>query len=141
MAVPFAILLPALAYLFMQGGLQAFDGLGLTSWGSMDSYTLTAIPLFILMAECIQASGLGFRVYGGLARMFPAHAGWTDPDQHHWLCLVCGGQRIKHCDRRCSGQRRATTATQCAQLRPQAIDRIARSGRNGSASCFRRASR
>jgi len=70
MAVPFAILLPGLSYLFMQGGLQAFDGLGLTSWGSMDSYTLTAIPLFILMAECIQASGLGFRVYGGLARMF-----------------------------------------------------------------------
>lgn len=70
MAVPFAILVPALAYLFMQGGLSAFNGIGLTSWGSMDSYTLTAIPLFILMAECIQASGLGFRVYGGLARMF-----------------------------------------------------------------------
>ncbi|NKJ48528.1 C4-dicarboxylate ABC transporter [Burkholderia sp. SG-MS1] len=70
MAVPFAILVPALVYLFMQGGVAAFSGIGLTSWGSMDSYTLTAIPLFILMAECIQASGLGFRVYGGLARLF-----------------------------------------------------------------------
>jgi C4-dicarboxylate transporter DctM subunit len=70
MAVPFAILVPALAYLYMQGGVAAFGGIGLTSWGSMNSYTLTAIPLFILMAECIQASGLGYRVYGGLARLF-----------------------------------------------------------------------
>lgn len=69
MAVPFAILLPAFVYLYLQGGLAAFNGLGLVSWGSMDSFTLTAIPLFILMAEFIQQSGLGFRVYNGLARL------------------------------------------------------------------------
>ena len=69
MAVPFAIMLPAMLYLFLQGGLAAFNGLGLVSWGSMDSYTLTSIPLFILMAEIIQQSGLGYRVYGGLSKL------------------------------------------------------------------------
>jgi tripartite ATP-independent transporter DctM subunit len=69
MAVPFAIMLPAIVYLFLLGGLPAFNGLGLVSWGSMDSYTLTSIPLFILMAEIIQQSGLGYRVYGGLSKL------------------------------------------------------------------------
>ena len=69
LAVPFAIMLPAMLYLFLQGGLAAFNGLGLVSWGSMDSYTLTSIPLFILMAEIIQQSGLGYRVYGGLSKL------------------------------------------------------------------------
>ena len=69
MAVPFAIMLPAIVYLFLLGGLPAFNGLGLVSWRSMDSYTLTSIPLFILMAEIIQQSGLGYRVYGGLSKL------------------------------------------------------------------------
>ncbi|CAO3436346.1 TRAP transporter large permease [Azospirillum doebereinerae] len=69
MAVPFAIITPAVVYLYMQGGFAALNGLGLVSWGSMNSDTLSSIPLFILMAEFIQQSGLGFRVYGGLARL------------------------------------------------------------------------
>ena len=69
MAVPFAIMTPAIVYLFMQGGFAALNGLGLVSWGSMNSDTLSSIPLFILMAEFIQQSGLGYRVYGGLARL------------------------------------------------------------------------
>ena len=69
MAVPFAILLPGIVYLWMQGGMGALHGLGLVSWGSMDSYTLTAIPLFVLMAEFLQGSGVGLRVYNGLARL------------------------------------------------------------------------
>ncbi len=36
-------------------------GVGLASWGSTDSYTLTAIPLFVLLAEVLQGSGLGLR--------------------------------------------------------------------------------
>ncbi|SCK19265.1 TRAP transporter, DctM subunit [Variovorax sp. HW608] len=67
MSVPFAILLPGVLYLYLQGGVGALHGLGLASWGSMDSYTLTAIPLFVLMAEMLQTSGLGRRVYGGLS--------------------------------------------------------------------------
>jgi tripartite ATP-independent transporter DctM subunit len=69
MAVPFAILLPAMFYLYLQGGFAALNGLGLVSWGSMDSFTLTAIPLFLLMAEFIQRSGLGFRVYAALSKL------------------------------------------------------------------------
>ena len=62
MAVPFAILLPGMLYLYLQGGLGALHGLGLTSWGSMDSYTLTSIPLFVLMAEILQGSDLADRL-------------------------------------------------------------------------------
>jgi tripartite ATP-independent transporter DctM subunit len=69
MAVPFAITLPALIYLLLQGGLVSLKGLGLVSWGSMDSFTLTAVPLFILMAEILQASGLSARIYRGLAKL------------------------------------------------------------------------
>jgi len=35
----------------------------------MNSFTLTAIPLFILMAELMQRSGLSFRIYRGLAKV------------------------------------------------------------------------
>src|SRR3546814_3388021 len=35
----------------------------------MDAYTLTAIPLFVLMAELLQGSGVGMRMYGGLSRL------------------------------------------------------------------------
>jgi C4-dicarboxylate transporter, DctM subunit len=69
MAVPFAIAVPALLYLLLQGGVGALKGLGLVSWGSMDSFTLTAIPLFILMAEILQSSGLSSRIYRGLAKL------------------------------------------------------------------------
>jgi tripartite ATP-independent transporter DctM subunit len=67
MAIPLAILVPGVIYLFLQGGLPALKGLGLVSWGSMNSFTLTAIPLFMLMAEILQRSGLSQRVYRGLS--------------------------------------------------------------------------
>lgn len=69
LAVPFAIAVPALVYLVLHGGVPALKGLGLVSWGSMNSFTLTAIPLFILMAELIQRSGLSHRTYVGLAKL------------------------------------------------------------------------
>lgn len=69
MTIPFAITVPALLYLLLHGGPVALKGLGLVSWGSMDSFTLTAIPLFILMAEILQESRLSLRVYRGLARL------------------------------------------------------------------------
>jgi C4-dicarboxylate transporter, DctM subunit len=69
MAVPFAIAIPGLIYLMMHNGLAALKGLGLVTWGSMNSFTLTAIPLFILMAELMQRSGLSFRIYRGLAKV------------------------------------------------------------------------
>jgi len=69
MAVPFAIAVPGVIYLLMQNGLTALKGIGLVTWGSMNSFTLTAIPLFVLMAELMQRSGLSFRIYRGLAKM------------------------------------------------------------------------
>ncbi len=69
MAVPFAIAVPGVFYLLLQGGLPALRGLGMISWGSMNSFTLTAIPMFILMAEVLQQSGLSFKIYRGLSRL------------------------------------------------------------------------
>jgi C4-dicarboxylate transporter DctM subunit len=66
MTIPFAIGVPAVAYLLFQGGLPSLRGLGLVSWGSMNSFTLMAIPLFILMAELMQRSNLTLRIPGGL---------------------------------------------------------------------------
>ena len=46
MAVPFAIAVPGVVYLLLQNGLTSLKGIGLVTWGSMNSFTLTAIPLF-----------------------------------------------------------------------------------------------
>src|SRR5712691_7342489 len=69
MAVPFAIAVPALFYLLLQGGLPALNSLGLVSWGSMNSFVLTCVPLFMLMAEILRVSGLSGRIYSGLAKL------------------------------------------------------------------------
>jgi tripartite ATP-independent transporter DctM subunit len=69
MAVPFAIAVPAIVYLLMQGGFDALNGLGLMSWGSMNSFALTAVPLFMFMADILSVSGLSNRIYNGLAKL------------------------------------------------------------------------
>jgi tripartite ATP-independent transporter DctM subunit len=69
MPVPFAIVIPAVIYLFLQGGLAALNSLGLVAWGSMNVFALTAVPLFMFMAEILSASGLSTRIYGGLAKL------------------------------------------------------------------------
>src|SRR6267378_122365 len=69
MAVPFAIAVPALFYLLLQGGFPALNSLGLVAWGSMNSFVLTTVPLFMLMAEILSVSGLSNRIYNGLAKL------------------------------------------------------------------------
>jgi C4-dicarboxylate transporter DctM subunit len=69
MAVPFAIAVPAVIYLLMQGGFAALNGLGLMSWGSMNTFALTAVPLFMFMADILSVSGLSNRIYNGLAKL------------------------------------------------------------------------
>src|SRR5436305_9416619 len=69
MPVPFAIAVPAVVYLLMQGGFDALSGLGLMSWGSMNTFALTAVPLFMFMAEILRISGLSSRIYGGLSKL------------------------------------------------------------------------
>jgi C4-dicarboxylate transporter, DctM subunit len=69
MPVPFAIAVPAVIYLLMQGGFTALNGLGLMSWGSMNTFALTAVPLFMFMADILSVSGLSNRIYNGLAKL------------------------------------------------------------------------
>src|SRR5215831_6107461 len=69
MAVPFAIAVPAIFYLLLQGGLPSLNSLGLVSWGSMNSFVLTCVPLFMLMAEILRVSGLSGRIYRGLSKL------------------------------------------------------------------------
>jgi len=69
MAIPFAIAVPGVIYLLMQAGPSALKAIGLVTWGSMNSFTLTAVPLFVLMAEVMQRSGLSWRIYRGLSRL------------------------------------------------------------------------
>jgi C4-dicarboxylate transporter DctM subunit len=69
MWIPFAVGIAALAYLLHAGGIPSLTSLGLVSWGSMNSFTLTAIPLFILMAEILLESGLSQRIFRGLSQV------------------------------------------------------------------------
>lgn len=69
MTIPFAIMVPSVVYLLLHAGLPGLKGIGLVSWGSMNSFTLSAIPLFILMAEILQESRLSLRVYHGLSKL------------------------------------------------------------------------
>src|SRR5262249_18750449 len=69
MAVPFAIAVPAMFYLLLQGGLTSLNSLGLVAWGSMNSFVLTCVPLFMLMAEILRVSGLSKRIYSGLSKL------------------------------------------------------------------------
>jgi tripartite ATP-independent transporter DctM subunit len=67
MWVPFAIGAAGLVSIFLTDGFSGFRALGIVTWGTANSFTLTAIPLFILMAEILQVSGVGQRFYRGLA--------------------------------------------------------------------------
>lgn len=69
MAVPVAIGVPAALFMYLHGGTEAFNGLGFIVWGSMNSFTLTAVPLFIFMAEILGVSGLSKRIYIGLSTL------------------------------------------------------------------------
>jgi len=67
MWLPFAIGAVGLVSIYMTDGWVGFRALGLVTWGTVNSFTLTAIPMFILMAEILQASGVSTRFYQGLA--------------------------------------------------------------------------
>ena len=98
MAVPFAIAVPAVFYLLLQGGLPSLNSLGLVSWGSMNSFVLTCVPLFMLMAEILRVSGLSSRIYTGLAKLVAKLPGGLLADQYRRLRDLCFGERIEHRD-------------------------------------------
>jgi tripartite ATP-independent transporter DctM subunit len=67
---PFAIGIAGAIALFEVGGWNTFRAFGLVTWGTTTNANLTAIPLFILMAEVITHSGVSKRFYDGFAILF-----------------------------------------------------------------------
>ena len=67
MWIQFAVAGAGLAYLWAIKGFAGWKALGIVSWGSANSFTLAAIPLFILMAEILLGSGLSARLYNGIS--------------------------------------------------------------------------
>lgn len=68
--VAFSLMGVGLASIAILGG--GIDALGLiapTLWSSVANFTLTAVPLFILMGAIISASGMGARLYGALSTL------------------------------------------------------------------------
>lgn len=66
MWVPFAMGVASLIAIYFIDGMDGMRALGIVSWGSVNSFTLTAVPMFILMAEILQQSGVSHRFYRGL---------------------------------------------------------------------------
>jgi C4-dicarboxylate transporter DctM subunit len=68
--VAYSMLLVALASLALAGGgLDALSLVATTAWGSVTSFTLTAVPVFILMGAIISVSGMGARLYNALSTL------------------------------------------------------------------------
>ena len=75
MWAPFAIGLLGTVFLVLKMGPSGLKALGLISWGSVNSFPLAAVPLFILMAELLLKSGLADRVYRGITPLASRLAG------------------------------------------------------------------
>ena len=65
--IPFAIAAAGMVTMVMGGGLASLKALGFVTWSSMNSSTLSAIPLFILMADILLRAGVSDRFYNGLS--------------------------------------------------------------------------
>ncbi|HSC98131.1 MAG TPA: TRAP transporter large permease subunit, partial [Casimicrobiaceae bacterium] len=51
------------------GGTRLWTTLGDIVWNTTNSFTLVAVPLFVLMGEIILRSGISKHFYSGLARL------------------------------------------------------------------------
>ena len=65
--MPFVIAGASILLILLQQGPAGLRAVGMVTWSSSNSFTLTAIPLFILMAEVLLQSGLAGRLYRGLS--------------------------------------------------------------------------
>lgn len=68
--IVFALGIGGIFALLASGGTEALHPLGSVIWNSLNNFTLTAIPLFILMGEFILQSRLGERFYHGMSLLF-----------------------------------------------------------------------
>lgn len=66
--IPFVVSGAAIAIIIAKKGLAGLSAVGLVTWSSSNSFTLTSIPMYILMAEILLQTGLASRLYRGLAR-------------------------------------------------------------------------
>ncbi len=64
--IPFTIGTVAIGIMLWSGGLKELNALGLVFWGGANSFVLTAIPLYILMAEILIASQISAKLYRAL---------------------------------------------------------------------------
>src|SRR5690625_2816030 len=61
--VPFALGTVGILGLLLVSGKDSLNSLGLTAWNSLNSFELTAIPLFVFMGEIILRSGISKRFF------------------------------------------------------------------------------
>ena len=68
MWIPFAIAIGGVLLLVLYEGVSSLNAIGFVAWGSLNSATLSSIPLFILMSEILLRSGVSSRFYDGLSK-------------------------------------------------------------------------
>ena len=61
--------------LYLYGGAASFRPLGSVIWNSTNSFTLTAIPLFVFMGEMVLHGGISQRFYRGMELLFSRFRG------------------------------------------------------------------
>lgn len=71
--IPVAFALGILALLgiyFFNGGAAAFSALPIISYKTLDDFTLTALPMYVLMSQVLVASGVGRDLYEMASKWF-----------------------------------------------------------------------
>ena len=71
MGLPIAISISigSLAMLFLQEGVGSLKAMGFIAWGSLNSSALSALPLFVLMADLMLRSGISDNYYDGMSKL------------------------------------------------------------------------
>ena len=67
-------------------------------WNVLNSFTLSAIPLFIILGEIMLRSGISERGLCSAHTGIPACARWTSSYQYHGLYALWRGQRVQSFD-------------------------------------------
>lgn len=91
--IPVALGVSSLLFLVLVDGVDSVQLIGDTSYNTVDSFVLTAIPLFILMGELILGAGISSRFYmaiAGRVRRVPGGLLHTNIVACAIMAAVCG---------------------------------------------------
>lgn len=91
--IPVALGVSSLLFLVLVDGVDSVQLIGDTSYNTVDSFVLTAIPLFILMGELILGAGISSRFYMAIAgrlRRVPGGLLHTNIVACAIMAAVCG---------------------------------------------------